>query len=345
EGVKPDRSKIEKVENFKAPKNLKQLLSFLGLVNYYRRFIKNIAEIEHPLRQLTRKDAKFIWTEVHEKAFQLLKSKLITQPILAHFDPKLPIVLKTDASGIADAKFIWTEVHEKAFQLLKSKLTTQPILAHFDPKLPIVLKTDASGIAVGCVLSQMHGNVERVVGYDSHPFNKAERNYPTIQKEGLGIMYGLQAFRTYLHGRHFTIKTDHSALIHIRTMQNKNMRLRKWAAMLEEYDFEIDHKKGKNHLDADCMSRYFSEEELEASENADGIEYDPPDICETFHDSLIGAHLGFRKTYNKIKARYWWRNMKTDVLRYVRSCDQCQRKKDPHCGQMGNLQPLDPVAP
>ena len=131
---------------------------------------------------------------------------------------------------------------------------------------------------MGVILSQKYGDYEKVIAYDSHRFNPAERNYRTIQKEGLGIMYGLKVFRHYIHGRHFTIVTDHSALTHIRNMQNQNSRLRKWAIILEEFDFEIIHKKGKNHLDADCLSRYFTDEEINNVTKEKSIDVDPPSI-------------------------------------------------------------------
>ncbi|RWS03419.1 hypothetical protein B4U79_16082, partial [Dinothrombium tinctorium] len=90
--------KIETIKNYRRPKNLKELLSFLGLCNYYRRFVQNFAKVESPLRKLTRKDTPFIWDKNCEKSFESLKNALINYPILRHYDPDLPLFVKTDAS-------------------------------------------------------------------------------------------------------------------------------------------------------------------------------------------------------------------------------------------------------
>ena len=75
--------------------------SFLGLGSYYRRFVKNFADIARPLHRLTDKGAKFEWTTECEEAFQNLKEALISFPILSYPKPALPFILDTDASYYA----------------------------------------------------------------------------------------------------------------------------------------------------------------------------------------------------------------------------------------------------
>ena len=76
-----------------------EVQQFLGLANYYRRFIKDFAPIAKPLHHLTEKDVKFEWTPACQEAFELLKSKLTSPPVLAHPDFQLPFILDTDASA------------------------------------------------------------------------------------------------------------------------------------------------------------------------------------------------------------------------------------------------------
>jgi hypothetical protein len=81
-GVRPDPQKVEAIDRFPTPTNPKQLKTFCGMISYYRRFIPNCSSIASPLYKRLKKDANFEWTEVQENAFQYLKSKLTSRPIL-----------------------------------------------------------------------------------------------------------------------------------------------------------------------------------------------------------------------------------------------------------------------
>ena len=100
EGIFPDPSKVEVVKNFPTPASLKELKSFLGLANYYRRFIKGFSEIASPLNALTRKGVKFFWSESCANAFDRLKRALISAPVLAFPDFEEQFLLNyVDASS------------------------------------------------------------------------------------------------------------------------------------------------------------------------------------------------------------------------------------------------------
>ena len=99
DGVAPDPEKISAVKNFPRPHNVKTVRSFLGLANYYRRFIKDFAKLAAPLNKLLRKDQKFAWTPLCEEAFEALKSALTSAPILAFPDFTQPFHLFVDASN------------------------------------------------------------------------------------------------------------------------------------------------------------------------------------------------------------------------------------------------------
>ncbi|UYV80576.1 K02A2.6-like, partial [Cordylochernes scorpioides] len=99
DGIRPDDDKIKAVSQFPIPKNLQHLRSSLGLSSYYRRFIKNYADIARPLNSLLSKGTKFQWNTDQERAFQKLKNALTSKPVLGHFDDDAPTELHTDASG------------------------------------------------------------------------------------------------------------------------------------------------------------------------------------------------------------------------------------------------------
>ena len=81
-GIKPDPKKILAVKKWPQPKNVKQMQSFLGFANYYRRFVKNFAEITSPLTRLTKKGVKYEWTEDCETAFVKIRDQLCKSPVL-----------------------------------------------------------------------------------------------------------------------------------------------------------------------------------------------------------------------------------------------------------------------
>jgi len=98
-GVRPDPEKVAAIEQFPTPTTVKQLKTFCGMISYYRRFVPNCSWIASPLYKLLKKDAKFVWTEAQENAFQRLKSKLINRPILQYPDFSKEFILTTDASN------------------------------------------------------------------------------------------------------------------------------------------------------------------------------------------------------------------------------------------------------
>lgn len=100
-GIEVDASKTDAVRTFPRPKTQRDVRSFLGLCNYYRRFIENFSKIATPLNQLLQKEAKFVWTEKCEAAFKNLKQALVTAPMLRYPDMNTPFILSTDASGTA----------------------------------------------------------------------------------------------------------------------------------------------------------------------------------------------------------------------------------------------------
>ena len=97
EGLKANPAKVEIVKNHPTPKTKKQLQSFLGMINYYRRFIKDVAKITSPLNKLLQKNVRFIWDDECEQAFRKLIEALVSDPILGFPDFEEEFTLHTDA--------------------------------------------------------------------------------------------------------------------------------------------------------------------------------------------------------------------------------------------------------
>ena len=151
--------------------------------------------------------------------------------------------------------FVWTDECTAAFDKLKQLLCSAPILCYPDFDREFILQTDASDVGLGAVLSQIDksGN-ENVVAYASKTLSPREKNYSTTEKEAFAIQFGTQHFRVYLLGRKFTISTDHSALSWLHSMEPKG-RIARWLMDLQEFDFEVKHRAGRVHNNADALSR------------------------------------------------------------------------------------------
>jgi hypothetical protein len=98
DGVKPNPEKVDKMINYSEPKNIRELREVLGLFSYYRRFIKDFAQIANPLYKLLKRDIPYMWTQDQQKAFENLRDKLTQAPIVQYPNFNKPFFLYTDAS-------------------------------------------------------------------------------------------------------------------------------------------------------------------------------------------------------------------------------------------------------
>ena len=96
-----DPSKVEAVQSFQPPQNVRHVQQFFGICNYYRRFIKDFAKISQPIAKLIQKDVLFVWSSDCDAAFNLLKQLLLAYPVLRQPDVSRPFTVYTDASGYA----------------------------------------------------------------------------------------------------------------------------------------------------------------------------------------------------------------------------------------------------
>jgi len=96
-----EEEKIMTIKEWKEPMNVKGIQSFLGFANFYRRFIQDYSRITTPLTRLTSKEVSWEWGDEQQAAFDTLKTAMVTEPILQHFNPERPVTIETDASDYA----------------------------------------------------------------------------------------------------------------------------------------------------------------------------------------------------------------------------------------------------
>jgi len=127
--VKMQKEKVEGVLNWPAPKNVKEVQKFLGLANYYRRFIKNFAKIMAPLHILVRKEQKWKWEKEQEEAFRRLKEVFMTEPVLVILDINKEMRVEADASDYVTGGVLLLKCEDGKWRLVafisKSLNTTE----------------------------------------------------------------------------------------------------------------------------------------------------------------------------------------------------------------------------
>lgn len=153
-------------------------------------------------------------------------------------------------------QFTWSDEAENSFLELKSLLVQAPILACPDFSKPFEVHTDASNFGVGAMLCQTINGVEHPVAFMSRSLNGAERNYSVTEREALAVLTALEHWRCYLeNGQTFQVYTDHAALKWFISLTNPTGRLARWGVRLSAFNFEIKHRRGKDNIIPDSLSR------------------------------------------------------------------------------------------
>ena len=209
--VKPQEAKLRAIQDWPRPVTKRQVKSFIGLANYYRRFVPNFSDLVAPLTDLTAK--------------------------------KLPRMMK------------WSREAEEAFMGIKKALCAHPVLTVPDLNKEFVVQTDASEVGLGAVLSQVQKGEEHPILYSSRKLFLHERRYSTLEKECLAVKWALETLRYYLIGRKFTLVTDHAPLQWMARNKETNSRVTRWFLSLQAFNFHVVHRAGRNHGNADALSR------------------------------------------------------------------------------------------
>lgn len=139
-----------------------------------------------------------------------------------------------------ETPFDWKQEHQESFDQLKRIIGSIQHLGYYDPKDRTLLITDASGVGLGAVLLQFKNNQPRVIGYASKSLSETEKKYPPIEKEALGIVWGVERFRMYLLGIHFELETDHRPLETLFTANSRpTARIERWMLRIQAFKFKV----------------------------------------------------------------------------------------------------------
>ena len=169
-----------------------------------------------------------------------------------------PLVATLNSMRNIKGSLDWTEELKDNFKQLKKAFAKSPMRAYPDYSegaSPFVLDTDFSALCVGAVLSQKQNGVERFIACASSKNSPAQAAYPSFKGELLAIVVGINKFEHMLQMRKFVLRTDASAMKYLETLKNNRGIFCRWQLYLAEFDFTVQHRAGKSHINADVLSR------------------------------------------------------------------------------------------
>ncbi|KAG6439144.1 hypothetical protein O3G_MSEX000524 [Manduca sexta] len=157
-------------------------------------------------------------------------------------------------------RILWNKDAEESFVSLKTALTSTPVLRVPDFTKPFSIQCDASNMGTGGVLIQNIDGLEVPIAYTSKKLSERERKYSASERELLSVIHAVEQFRPYVEGTHFKVISDHSALQWLYRNKDPHGRLARWAMRLQQFDYEIVHRKGRYNIVPDALSRAIPEE-------------------------------------------------------------------------------------
>src|SRR5438132_3482112 len=135
----------------------------------------------------------------------------------------------------------WNADHLKAFEQCKQQMVKPPILVEPDPCKKFIIHTDASDNGIGACLWQQGDHFEHrsVIAYASHAYSRNQKKLTKKEKNCFAIIFALEHFRSYIHGRECELQTDNQALIWLGNIENPSPLLARWRVKLQKFEFDV----------------------------------------------------------------------------------------------------------
>lgn len=361
-GVRPDPDKVAAVANFPVPTDKKAVRRFLGLCSYYRRFIADFARIASPLTQLTRDDVAFVWNNEQETAFNDLRQRLQTPPVLAHFDETAPTMLHTDASnvGLGAVLVQWQDHTERVIAYASRTLTRAEAnysttekeclavvwaIMKFRPYLygrPFKVISDHHSL---CWLTRLKDPNGRLARWS---LRLQEYDLTVVHKSGKRHTDADCLSRSPIESAALP-DDDETAFLGVLDMSAIAQQQREDPELLEL----IHYLKGKSpkapKIFARLLSSFCLRSEVLYKRNFSSIGATyllvvptalRPEVLRACHNEATSGHLGYTRTLARVQQRYYWPRLNAAVKHHVRACLDCQRRKSPPTKPAGLLQPV-----
>lgn len=327
--ISPSNVNIESIKKLTPPTNVKELQRFLGSINVYHKFIDKYAEIRYPLNKLLKKDTPWVWTDECQNNFELLKSLLISKPILRLFNPNLPCHVFTDASLTAigsvlkqpDASNVLHPIafHSRTLRDFEKNysITELECLAIIDSidkfyyylhGQKFIIHTDHAALIWLKKIKNPRGRLFRwslklsMFEYEI-VYTKGSLNFEADMLSRIPVVHHTQHHKTHLLDLN-EIKTQQQ---HDNLCGNKYQNIN---------DVIVIKKKNLHKIVIPFSLRR--------------------KLLHEAHSQF--GHPGIQKMINLITPHYYWPYINEDIAKFVKHCHTCQMNKKPRQKRFGLLQ-------
>lgn len=372
--IDPDRTKA--IREFKPPKDAKGVARFLGMVNYFNKYIPNFATISKCLNDLRKKGSKFVWEQKHTDSFEMLKKCIISPPVLHMADFSKPFIVQTDSSSIALGCILMQEYDGCRFPVSyasrtltdqERKFSTYELeclailfaLDKFKPYLEhreFLLECDNQSLTWLLNHPKQLGRIGRwILKISTFKFQvKHIRSSQNIFADALSRMFNVD-----------DLNCDSNNANEVMIDQSKTTDgVKETNAILTDFPLAFNSIASHQRLDARLLPIIEDLEKGNSSEkfilskgvlccrikNSSNLRVVPPDVLKSmilkYYHSEVGAHLGVYKTIHKIRKEYFWDGMNKDISNYVKKCNICALSKparDSHVGKLISDVPTTPM--
>lgn len=366
EGLKMDKKKIEAVTSWPKPTTIKEVQSFLGFANFYRQFIQENSKITAPLTQMTRRDQGYEWTAEAEAAFQELKTRFSTEPILVIYDPKKSVTVETNASDFAIGACLGQpdekgklrpvaylsrkmapaetnyEIHDKELLAIVEAFRQWRIYLEGHPE-EITVISDHKNLTKFTTTKVL--TPRKIMWYQDLATFKMRIHYRKGSENARADAMSRrndyvkgnkpQAFQLLKQNADGTLQinciaatsaTDANA-VHDEMLEEQAGESVLLGAMTRPEDYPGFHRNGKSGL-WEFEGRIYVPKTLRKS------------LLTAWHDGPVLGHPGTAKMLYMLKAAYYFSKMRNAIEEYVRSGPICKRNKHERHAPYGLLQPL-----
>ena len=341
EGVSTDEVKVRSILTWPRPQSVKVVRSFLGMAGYYRKFVRNYALIAKPLFHLT-KGNQIAWTAATEDSFNRLKHALAATPVLALPDFSNSFVVETDASNQGIGAVLVQQGRPIAYYSHGLPRTKIPKSAYEIELFAVVM----------AVQKWKHYLIHKpfIIRSDqmSLKYLWEQKEIPIQYAKWLVKLMGFQFTVEYRAGRtnkvadalsRVTYKDD-ALLQDISVLFSPDVEPIRQEVLQDPVLLKIIHQLEANPTTSSPFTfnqnQLLYKGRLVIPRKSTFINI----VLSDFHNSPVGAHAGYLKTYKRIAAQFYWTGMKKDIKRHVSDCQVCQLNKTNSLAPAGLLQPL-----
>ncbi|KAG8486371.1 hypothetical protein CXB51_019815 [Gossypium anomalum] len=326
EGIRVDPSKVSAVVNWKTPKNVTEVRSFLGLAGYYRRFVKNFSMIASPMTRLLQKNVEFVWSDECQQSFDQLKKMLTEAPsgkVVAYASRQLkPHEKSYPTHDLELAAIVF------ALKIWRHYLYGEKCYIYTDHKSLKYLMTQKELNLRQRRWLELLKDYDLVIDY--HP---GKANVVTDALSRKSSLFALRAMNAHLALNKegvvlVELKVKPMFLQQIQKLQNEDPKLVLKRQMVR------DNLDSEFSIDDEGMLRYHNR--ICVPNNSDLKN----DILSEAHNSMYSIHPGSTKMYGDLKKTYWWPGMKREISEFIAKCLICQQVKTEHQVPTGLLQPV-----